>query len=244
MTLKGHASAKLIGALLAILGSHLVASAALTYKLNSSVLGKTPTSTGPWLTAVFNNVLDSQNVPTSVSLTLTASLNVGSEYISEVAFNINPAIDPQTLSVINDTLADPRVSSLGIAGQDGQNLTGGGIKGRGFDIKINWSTSALSNGIRRFNSTDVEQFTFFLDGLTESDFGYANSSGLYMAARVAGIPYLATTSSGTISGIPDLSPPVPVPESSTFFAGTLLVLSTMIQVLRTRQNPIVGRHQG
>lgn len=232
MKIKGHLFRNTICALLMVFGCRQAANAALSFTLNNTVLGKTPTSTGPWLTAVFNNVLDNQNVPTAVSLTLTASLNVDSEFISALAFNINPAIDPQVLSIINDTPADPRVTSLSIAAQNGQNLTGAGTKGMGFDILINWSTSNVSNGIRRFNSTDVEQFTFTFAGLTESDFSYANSSGLYMAARVAGIPYLATTSSGTISGDPELS--TPVPEPSTYLGGILSTLPAVIQALRMR----------
>lgn len=224
-------------ALMAIFGaiaSTQSANAALTFTLNNSINGTAPTSTSPWLTAVFENIVNNQNVTTGVKLTLTASLEVASEFISSVAFNVKTTIDPEDINYVNNTTANPQVTSVNMNHQNDQDLNGAGDKGKDFDIRIDWSTSSSSSGVRRFNATDVEQFTFTFNGLTEADFNYTNPSGYHMAAHVQGIPVTGGTSSGAIADT--ILSGAAVPEPSTYAAAALLVLPVLSHVRRMRKS--------
>lgn len=190
------------------------ANATLTFTLNSVFNGSTPTSTSPWMTATF------QNQGVGVLLTLTSSLNVPSEFIDEVAFNVKPSITPSSITAMNTTPGDPIV--MGVYGpsgsgtmyhpdmQNAQVLNGSG--NQHFDMMIKWTTANSDSGIHRFNGTDVEVFTFLLTGLTENDFNYANANGYFIGAHVQGIP-------GGLSGAITA-----VPEPTTIIAGALLLM--------------------
>jgi hypothetical protein len=226
--------ASLIAAM-SLLAAGPSANAALTFTLNNSINGAAPTSTAPWLTAVFENIVNNQNVTTGVKLTLTASLEVASEFISSVAFNVRPSIDPEDINVANNTPSNPQVTDVEMDDQNDQNLPGAGDKGKDFDIRIDWSTSNNSSGVRRFNATDVEQFTFTFNGLTEDDFNYTNPSGYHMAAHVQGIPKVGGgTTSGAIANT-ILAPTTAVPEPSTYVAAVLLALPVLSHVRRMRK---------
>lgn len=222
-------------AVVSLLAAGTSANAALTLTLNNSINGAAPTSTAPWLTAVFQNIVNNQNVTTGVKLTLTASLEVGTEFISSVVFNVRPNIEPKDISVVNNTPTYPQVTSVKMEDQNKQTLSGAGDKGKDFDIRIYWSTSNSGSGVRRFNATDVEEFTFTFNGLTEADFNYTNPSGYHMAAHVQGIPKVG---GGTTSGAIANTIPIPstaVPEPSTYVAALLLALPVLSHVRRMRR---------
>jgi hypothetical protein len=177
--------------------------------------GATPASSAPWLTATF------QNISGGVQLTLTSVLDVPSEFITEVLFNVNPAIRPSNLAITTDANA-PVAPTIRHTRQDVQNGTGGGGLTRGFDILIKWGPP-FSNGPNRFNGTDVDTFKFLLPGLTESDFDYANEGGVKMTAKIQGIP-------GDRSG--HIYNTTPVPEPATWIAGALALLPFGASLIR------------
>lgn len=213
--------AALIAAFAVITGASS-ANASLTFKLSSSVNGVAPTSTAPWLTALFEDVTG------GVKLTLTSSLDVAGEYIDQVAFNVNPNITPSSISISELTTNSGDNVDLPFhnTSVNAQDLTGSGTVGKGFDIRIDW----VNANANRFNGSDVEKFEFLLSGLTESDFNYANSSGLHIAAHIAGIPQ---SGGGTTSGL--IADTTVVPEPSTYFAAALLALPLLAQVRRMRK---------
>lgn len=229
--MKNSTKASLL-ATLSLLAAGPSANAALSFTLNKSINGATPTSAAPWLTAVFENIVNN-NVTTGVKLTLTSSLEVASEFISSVVFNVRPNITPSAISYVNDTPGYPQVTSVAKTTQNAQVLNGAGSIGKGFDIRIDWSTSNSSGGVRRFNAADVEQFTFTFSGLTESDFNYTNADGYHVAAQVQGIPQNQNETGGSIA---DGSACAAVPEPSTCLAAALLALPVLSQVRRMRKS--------
>jgi len=182
----------------------------LTYTLNTVVNGATPTSTSPWLTATFTQISLSQ-----VTLTLTSSLSVASEFIDEVAFNVNPSITPSTLAIAQNPAVNPLAVSILHTTQNGQNLGGGGSAGFGFDIDIQWAQSA---GAGRFDGTDSVSFDLSLaSGLLVTDFDFTNtgSAAAHFAAHIQGIPLTVGTTSGAVKDGLQPLPPTAVPEPST-----------------------------
>ena len=207
------------------------ACAAVTYTLGTTFNGVSPTSTAPYLTASFNGTGG------TVTLTLTASLNVASEFIDEVAFNVNPSFTPSALTIVQNPIANPIPTLISNTTQNAQNLGGGGSAGSGFDIDIKWGTAGPPTNPSRFKGTDVVSFTITGTGLTENDFNFTNtgSAAASFAAHVQGIPQAGGgTTSGAIknggSGGPNL-----VPEPSTFVMalGALVPLG-MVMVRRRR----------
>jgi hypothetical protein len=175
------------------------------YTLNTAFNGTAPTSTPPWLTADFETVSTG-----TVTLTLTSGLEVASEFITEIGFNVNPSIVPSDLSIAK-TSGSPSPVNNGIhqATQNVQDLNGGGTTGKGFDVLIDWATANNGN---RFGGSDSVTFTITLAGLTAADFDFVNAGGpngdstlAHVGAHVQGIP---TDRSGAIkdgSAVPEPS---------------------------------------
>ena len=72
-----------------------MALAQASFELGTVLGGDTPTSTAPWLTVTFTDSLAGQ-----VTLTLQSHLDSASEFFGEVAFNLDPAFDPASLSFV------------------------------------------------------------------------------------------------------------------------------------------------
>jgi len=189
------------------------ARAALIFSLGDTFNGVTPSSTPPYLTAKFEDT----GTTDQVQLTLTASLNVSTEFIGDVTFNVDPTIVPSSLTIVQSPIVNPSPSSYDKTTQNAQQVTGGGNPGKNFDVKINWSTAA---GVGRFDGTDMVMLLITGSGIDENSFKFANADGWYMAAHVQGVPDLnnpGQTASGAVGTKPisttgDL---VPVPEPAT-----------------------------
>jgi hypothetical protein len=158
---------------------------ALTFTLNDVFNGDSPTSSAPWLTAEFATL----SVGT-VKLTLTSNLNVESEFFSDVAFNVNPIFLPSSINIVQNPVANPAAKSFSHSTYDGQNVQGGGDLGKGFDIRIDWTTANNQGGVGRFNNSDVVYFLISANGLTADDINFVNTGGAnaHIAAHVQGIP--------------------------------------------------------
>lgn len=178
------------GTMLGLALTQVATATTITWTLNESFNNTTaPTSTRPWLTAVLKDLSAG-----TVELTLTSSLNVASEFIDEVALNINPNINLANLTITNTTSGPdnpPDVTSWTF-GHNAQQLNGGGTPGSGFDIIIHWSNANPKNlGVPRFNGTgEFEKFSFSISGLSVADFNYVNegSAAAHIAAHIQGIP--------------------------------------------------------
>ena len=184
--------------------------------------GSNPGSSPPWLTATFTTLF-----PGTVTLTLASHLTVASEFIGELGLNLKPGISPASL-LFSQTpdLSNPAFSSVTQpAAQDTLALSGGGSKGVGFDLLIDWPA-----GLKpvRFDANDVVTLT--ITGpttLVAEDFLYYNTVGgqpgsVLIAAHIQGIaaPGGGTTSASIMQTIPE-------PTTATLLLGGLALLALM-----------------
>lgn len=194
---------------IALAGTALVdsgkAQADLIFSANTVFNGASPTSTPPWLTATF-----SSSSAGTVILELKSSLDVASEFISEVTINLDSAITPSSLTITPDAgntgFTAPTIANTTA---NAQNLVGGGSAGFGFDIKFSFSTS--SGAANRFDGTDVAKFTITDTTITDASFNFTNtgSANAHIGAHIQGIPLDA---GGTTSGAVKDGPVNAVPE--------------------------------
>jgi len=181
--------------------------ALLTFTYSGVDTGATPGSPAPWLTATFDD-----SPASGVRLTLTASLEVSTEFISTIKFNLNPSLDAALMSYTGANGAGVAAPSL-TAVTDG--ITGQGLI---FDFSFGFQTA---QGDGRFAGTDVfEMLLLHNNGgtvLSVSDFDFLSgaqgeNTRRYSLAHVQGIA--EAPGSGWIFGDPR-TPPTGVPEPGT-----------------------------
>lgn len=193
---------------------------AQTLRLGTVLNGTPPSSTGPWLTATFTTLF-----PGEVRLTLESHLDVSSEFIGEVALNINPTISPADLIFAQVSgVVDYRIQQP--ATHDSISLSGGGSSGRGFEISIDFVSGP---GLPRFDGLQTCAFTIGGPAtLTADDFLFHDSINnqegpVIMGAHIQGIlPGGGTTSSTIMETVPE-------PGS-----GALVILAVLMAVARGR----------
>jgi hypothetical protein len=175
-------------ALAPMLAASSAEAGSVTYTLNTVFNGGTPTSTPPWLTATF-----ADTGANTVRLTLTSSLNVATEFFSDVDFNVLSTIVPSSLTF---TPVSGKPSTVHATTQNAQNLVGGGAAGQGFDVNLAFTTANNSN---RFQDSNVVIYDIVSPGLTFADFEFTNtgSAQAHVGAHVQGIPN-ANAPSGAI----------------------------------------------
>ena len=213
---------------LAALGAILVGTPAraaiwsLSY--GSVYTGDTPTSATPWLTATFD---DSPTL--GVLLTLNASLETPSEFISTVKFNFNPALTKSYLTFTNMSATGASLPSTTVG-----NITG---QGQTFDFAFGFQTA---NGDGRFAGTDEFQTLILYENnginagaLSVGDFQFlsdATESNVpqYSLAHLQGIP--SPGDSGWIAPGEGGGPPTGVPEP-----GTILLLGSALAAIGLRR---------
>lgn len=165
-------------------GAGAVGASTVTYDFGQLSGGTTPDGTPPWLEAAFT---DNGQPANTVQLTVSAGNLVGSEFVSCWYFNLNPALDPTSLSFsVSDStgsFANPSIQTLANgfkAGQDGK-----------FDILLGFNSG--SDASAHFGAGDTVTFTITgITGLSANDFDWlstpAGGSGLYSsAAHIEGI---------------------------------------------------------
>lgn len=165
----------LAGVVAVSMGGLLPLSAAtVTYNFGDVSAGTAPAGTAPWLQAVFTDAAMPAN---TVQLTLSAGNLVGTEFVSNWYFNLNPALDPTALS-FSLSGSNPSV-------QTGKNAFKAGPTGK-YDLLLGFSTA---NDGSRFGSGDSLTITITgngIGGLTASDFDFlctaAGGGGPYTAA--------------------------------------------------------------
>jgi hypothetical protein len=185
--------------------------------------GTNPAGATPWLTATFQDIGGG-----TVRLTMDAANLVGTEFIDEWHFNLNPALTPTSLAFAAVDVSD--VGSVSInTGVDAFQADGDGK----FDIQFDFPSPA---GAGRFTSGESVVYDITYSGVgtfSESSFNFVSAPGggngsFHTAAHVQGIG-----ASGSFSGwIGNESPPRvetgsdPVPESATFVIWSILIAIT------------------
>ena len=197
------------------------------FELGAVLGGTTPTSVAPWLTAIFTDI-----TPGRVSLMLQSHLDVASEFIGEVALNLNPSFNPTSLTFLQINGAPlqgaPSLSANGI------RLAGAGNLGVGFDVLLSWPTA---NGRGRLNGT--ETVSFEISGpanLMASDFDFFNTVNgpageAIIGAHIQGIPVgSGTGGSGAVIQL--------IPEPSVVVLFVMAIATVGVgQTYRARRGP-------
>lgn len=156
----------------------------VTYDFGDTSGGATPTGAAPWLEAVFT---DTGLPANTVQLTVSAANLTGSEFLSCLYFNLNPALDPTGLSFLASGSTGLFTSPTAQAAANGFKA---GPDGK-FDFLINFTTTGDAS--TRFTGGDSITFTITgITGLTATDFDFlsapAGGSGPYSsAAHIQGI---------------------------------------------------------
>ena len=157
----------------------------MTYGLGTAFTGKvdpsSPLPSNGWLTATF----DDGGGSGKVIVTLTSGLGVASEFISQVNFNVNPAIDPSDLAIHwTGGTSNGIVTKIVATDQDKQKAG----SSHGYDIELQFKTSAAG----RFDGVGETVILMLTgSGLTAGDFAYLNTGSgdsAHVAAHIQGIP--------------------------------------------------------
>ncbi len=160
-----------------------------TLELGAVFNGIAPTSAAPWIAIHFSDLTTNQ-----VQLTITSSLEVGSEFIDQIAFNLNPEKAPADLIFNPSTPLDATPSIT--TGTNNLQLVGSGNKGKGFDISMEWAANS-------FNGSEIVTYILSLPNsgnLSAADFSFKNASDLFAGAHIQGIPLAdGTTTSGAVT---------------------------------------------
>src|ERR1051325_3873471 len=180
-----------------------VSAESITYNFDHTLTGVAPAGPTPWLTARFS---DAQ--PNTVTVTLAASGLTGNEFIGQWYFNLNPTLNPASLTF----------TEIGSSGaftvptvETGANAFKPDWDGK-YDLMFDFTTSGdLST---QFSGGDSVTFSITgIAGLTAVDFLFANtpSAGhepLYGAA------YIQTVGESVIIDTPPLRDIPGVPDGS------------------------------
>jgi len=168
--------------------------------------GTTPVGAAPWLRATF----DDGGGSGKVNLKFDATNLTGSEFVSGLYFNLNPALDPLALTFGSITkvgsFQDPTITT----GVDAFKADGDGK----YDLLFSFATSGQGGGSLRFGAGESMSLDISAPGLTAASFNFLSAPDgghgpYYTAAHVQSI------------GTGDGSGWVTVPEPSTYLLATL-----------------------
>ena len=156
--------------------------AIVTYDLGFEYSGATPPAgAGPWLRATF----DDGGSPGAVTLTLTALNLTGGEFVNDWMFNLDPALNPKSLSFAMQSSVGTFAPPVVLVGSDEFGAAGG----TDFDIDIDFDNAPPAN---RFGAGESAQLLITgIPTLTAGSFNFLSSLGgqgpFFTAAHVQGI---------------------------------------------------------
>jgi hypothetical protein len=187
-----------VGVCVFVLGTYAADAAVITkladFEFSS---GTSPAGAAPWLTVRF----DDGGGSGSVTLTFEATNLVGTEFVSGLYLNVDPAINPGSLSfsspVKTGSFTTPTISR----GTNSYKADGDGY----FDILLSFSTSSSSSN--RFDGSNALSYTITGPAsLTAASFDFLSSSGgkpgYPIAAHVQGIGHCGSYS-GWVTAAPE-----------------------------------------
>ena len=203
----------------AIVGFTPAQAGTLTFEYDLS-FGQTPAGGGtPWLTAVF----DDGGSAGSVTLTMTVAGTIGGSDISELYFNLDPAMDVTDLTITRTGGTGPAGGNIDVAqGTDAHQADGDGLYDIFMDLPPPPGNDKFEAGeTLTFSITDVATL------ITASSFNFLSTPG--PGESNAG-PFLAAAhvqSTGTDGNDSDWIAPsavVPVPAAAWLFGSALGLL--------------------
>lgn len=165
----------------------------------------------------------------TVQVTLSASSSIGSSFISAVYLNVDPAINPSSMTY-TFVSASPGAIPIGVF--NASNCCKADGAGH-YDIFLDFSTVSTT----RFQQGENVVFNFSLSGLTSSSFAFTSldggSKGNYYGAAHIQNTGPDSTDSGWIGALDQPAPPaaVPVPAAAWLLGSGML---GMVGVARRR----------
>jgi hypothetical protein len=182
----------------------------LSFNIDTLLSGTAPQSAAPWLTLTFTD-----NGTNAVQLRIESSLEVSTEFIRAIVFNVDPSITLSALSFGTGIKTQGSFDPPTIAkAQDLQSINPAG----GFDIALTGFATA-NNANKRFDSSDILTYNLTYLGspgsFNANSFNFYNTdpqgqadfSGFYAVAMFQGIQ--AGDGSGKwgdkVNGVPEPS---------------------------------------
>lgn len=189
-----------LAALVAAGGSH---AATLTFGLDIEFSGaQAPAGATPWVTATFD---DSFGGPNTVRLTMDALNLSGSEFIAEMTFNFDPALDPTQLTFTD--VSSPTVGTTTVSlGVNAFQADGDGF----FDILFDFPPPPGSTA-SRFGPGEVVVYDItYVAPIDVNSFDFLSAMGggqgtFKAAAHVQNTTGAGTGGSGWIGFVPEPS---------------------------------------
>lgn len=178
----------------------------------------------PWVTALF----DDHGMPGSVTLDISAAGLTGTEHIAGLYFNLDPALDPGSLSFTYDGAMSTGEPATELAGVDAFKADGDGY----YDIFLQFPPPP---GNASFGAGETVRYAITgIPALTAQSFYFLSTSAggqgpFYAAAHIQGVACSGLSGcqgSGWIA-------PVPVPAAMWLFGPAILGLAAR----RQRRHP-------
>lgn len=217
----------IMAAMLALPG--MVSAGVITLTLSKIYNGVAPIGPAPWSRATFTDGVDPTD-PTKPVVWLTMeNLATGSagQFIDQWTFNVSNETVLSSLSFTYEALLSSdanAATTIDYLVANGENASGGGNAGKGFDIAFNFATAG--NDDNRFMAGETSVYAITGSGVTASLFNATTNKGLLTSAHIQGIPLGSGTTSGAAT----------VPEPSSLVLWSLLGAAGMgITVVRRRR---------
>ncbi|WP_435015842.1 PEP-CTERM sorting domain-containing protein [Tundrisphaera sp. TA3] len=177
------------------------ARADFTLNFDNVYNGTSPNGSSPFGSATFQSI-----APNTVRLTIINGLTGTSPYLAGAYFNVNPTINPSSLSF--SFVSGQAVESITIGANSVQPPGQGGQ----FDILLAYESANNSN---RFTAGETSVYTITGTGITAETFAFQSqneANAFYGVITVRGIP---ASGGGTASGEVASGNPAAVPEPSS-----------------------------
>jgi hypothetical protein len=186
-----------------------------------------PDGATPYATALF----DDGGTPGSVTLTVNVAATVGGADITDLYYNLDPTLDPTSLSIARTGGDGPSAGFPILTGVDAFMADGDGM----YDILMDLPPPP-GNNAELFNAGETLIFTITgIGSLVAADFNFLSApspspGGAGPFASVA--RFQSTGSNGKDSDFVGANPQEPIPEPSTLI---LLGLGSLALVVRRRR---------
>jgi hypothetical protein len=187
--------------------------ATVTFNYDQSFGAVSPDGQAPWATSVF----DDGGSAGSVTLTMSVAARVNLADVTQMYFNLDPALDPNSLSFLRISGIGPTAANTSIqTGVDNFQADGDGQ----YDILFDFPPPPGQQAAR-FNASDDLVYTIMGTGITADSFNF-------FATPAGGFgPYLSVArfqDTGPLQEDSDWVGAVPVPAAVWLFGSGLLGL--------------------